>query len=235
MAKTKMSKNFARFAKNTTSGTFDEVRKAERTVRGIPFDFGDKGTATMELFCGDKPYDKDDPDEVYPLVSVTLTVLTPEKQKGTELNDALNLTWYIKDSEKPGSDWTAEDAWGSMLEDLERLGVPNEITSGYEDFQEVMDWIDAEPRIVEWIIEEGDVYRGRKQKRVLAFAHVEESEKPSADDSEEVSFSKDTKYCTYRGIKYGILEEKEDDLLLIKNTQTGKERTVAAASVQMEA
>ena len=238
MTKSTMSKNFARFAKTTTSGKFDEVRKAERTARGSAATIGDKGTAVFEIVCGEKAY-KDDPDETYPLVEVVLTIQTPEEKKGKELKDVLNLTWYIKDSEKPGSDWTAEDAWGSMLQDLERLGVPNEITSGYEDFQEVLDWVEAEPRLVDWeVIADTDsngnptFYRGRPNQRVVAYSHIEESATPSADAKEEFSFPEGTRFVSYRGVKYGVLEEKDDDMVLIKNCQTGSERTVLAASVK---
>lgn len=242
MTKSNMSKGFARFAKRTTKGAYDEARKAERVARGIPLDIGVKGKGVFRLECGEKQHKgSEDPDDTYPCPKAIITVQTPESAKGKELTDPLSLTWYIKDSEKAGSEWTAEDAWVSMLQDLEQLGVPRELTTGYEDFQEVLDWIDKEPRYVNYeVIQETDQagnpvhYRGKPNKRIVAYAFIEESEKPAADDSDEVpEFGPDTKYCEFRGVKYAILSQ-EDDQVEVQNTQTGRKRTLDIDQVTME-
>lgn len=233
-----MSKNFARFAKKTTKGSFDEARKTERKARGGGLEIGTKGTGIMTIFGKDKKEKKT--DDTYPIVEIIITAQTPEELKGKEVKDPLNLTWYIKDSEKPGSDWTAEDAWGAMLNDLENLGWPTELIESYEDPQELFDWCDKEPRTVHFeIIAELDddgnqaYYRGRPSSRVVAFLPANEEEAESADDGEKIEVSDDDKCCMFRGTKYIILEELDEDELQIKNTKTGSIREVAANKVEM--
>lgn len=240
MSKSKVSKGFARFAKNTTKGSYDEARKRERVARGVPVEIGDKGTGTISFEFTERPYKKDEPDgDKYPFVKATITVLTPEGAKGKELSDPLNLSWYIKDSEKKDSDWVAEDAWASMLDDMVTLGLPTELKTGHETFDEVIDWWDAEPRIVEWEVNaeldangNPTLYRGKPNKRVSAWAYHEEESAPRADsDEEKVSFPEGTRFVIYRGTEYGVVEETDDNKIVIKNCATGKTREVLEDSV----
>jgi hypothetical protein len=234
MTKSKISKDFARFAKKTTKGTYDEARKAERTARGIPFDVGTKGTGVVSAIICDTAGEDDDK---YPYVAAQITVSTPEGGKGKVLQGS-GLRWNIRDSKRTGSDWTAEDAWGAALGMLEDLGLPEEISKGYEDFQECVDWFEKEPREVSWEVEDNSYTdRNGKQvsgKQIRAFAKVDESSIPSADA--DAPFNDDSEfsaYCVYRGVRHGIKSE-EDDMLTIVNLQNKMEREVSRDRVEME-
>lgn len=235
MAKSNISKDFARFAKKTTKGSFDEARKAERTARGIPFDVGTKGTGVVSAIICDTAGDDDDK---YPFVAAEITVSTPESAKGKVLKGS-GLRWNIRDSKRAGSDWTAENAWGAALGMLEELGLPEEISQGYEDFQECVDWFDKEPREVSWEIEDNSYTdRNGKQvqgKQVRAYAKIDEDSIPSADNNSEAPFDDSgyDSYCNYRGVRHGIKEE-DDDMLTIVNLQNGMEREVPKERVEME-
>ena len=225
MSKSEVSKTFARFANKTTSGAYDEARKAERTARGITLDVGTRGVGVVTLKCTDEEVH----DEQVPVLECPITILTPEGAKGKVLTDPLNLKKRIRETEKR----SAEENFTAALEMLEQMGCPESITKGYTSWDQITEWFDAEPRKVSYEITDGGSWNGRPQKRVVAYAYVEESSMPSADSGDSPEFPAGTKFCSYKGVRYGILME-DDGMLTIQNVNSGRKKTVDADDVEME-
>jgi len=230
MAKSKISKGFAKFANKATSGSFDEARKAERTARGIPFPVGTKGTGIVTVIADEMEIQ----GESTPYVVGEITVLTPEGAKGRKVR---TTQWVIRDSQRPDSTWTAEDAWTAALSMLEQFGCPTELTQGYEDFQEVVDWFDEGERLVDFEVRANN-YTDRsgklvEGKQIEAFAHIEDSSVDSAEDSKSVDIPNDAPRCTYRGVEHAIVHEQDDQITVV-NVQTGRERTIDRDDVTMK-
>lgn len=229
MASSEVSKEFSKFASKTTKGSYDKARKSERMARGIIFNIGDSGRAVVsKISCTTLTKN----NQTYPFIRIELKVTLPEASKGKTLSGP-GLMASIKDGKDP-TVWSAQDAWGAMLGMLENLGLPTEISTGYDDFQECLDWFEAAPREVSWEIVHND--RTNDNKEIKAFAIVEEKDIPSADSSstpeEEESDDPDASYCTFRGAKYKILSEDGDELL-IRHTTNGREREVERDAVEM--
>ncbi len=232
MSTTGMSVGFAKFASKTTKGAYDEARKGERFGRGIPFPVGVKGKAIVSaITCDDtKPNDL---GESYPRVRVELAIEVPESHRGKPLQCGY---FIMQDSKKVDSTWTAEDVWGkSMLGCLEDLGCPEELTKGYSDWQEVLDWFQAEPRRVNFEILPND-YKNNAGvlvhgKQVAAFAEVDEENIPSADTPSE-AHDPNAKYCTFKGTSHRIMSEVGANVTII-GVNSGTTRTVAKSDVTM--
>ena len=227
MTKSTMSKGFSRFAKKTTKGSFDEARQAERTARGIQQEVGDKGHAIVsKIICDEAGEDGDK----HPYVAVELTISTPEKSKGKKLFGS-GLRWDIRDSKRTGSTWTAEDAFGAVLAMLEDLGLPQEISKGYSDFQECLDWFEDEPRSVAWEIQANN-YTDSKgteilSKQISAFAVVDEADIPSADSDGPVDDDDpDASYCSFRNVRHKIMNHQDGEYELL-NMNNQRERVVS--------
>jgi len=230
MSKSGMSAGFAKFASKTTQGSYDDARKAERFGRGIPFPVGVKGTAVVgAIVCDETKADNN--GEQFQRVRIELLIDTPESHRGKPLTGGY---FVMQDSKKAGSTWTAENWWGSMLGTLEDLGCPEDLTKGYEDFQEVIDWFGAEPRAISFEIIANDYMKNGAMvhgKRVNAFAAVDEASIPSADQVAEAHDPEAT-YCTFRGTKHRVVSE-EGGNITIKNVNSGTQRTVAKTLVTM--
>ena len=223
MTKSQMSAGFAKFSAKTTKGSYDEARQNERIGRGIPFPVGAKGTAVVGAIICDETKADEKTGEKFPRVRVELTVETPEAARGKSLSGS-GLMQTIKDGNDP-SKWSAEQAWGAMLGMLENLGLPEEISKGYSDFQECIDWFEEAPRTVSWEIQENN-YTNRsgvlvQGKQISAFAIIDEASIPSAADSgSEVP---EGKMCLYRGGKHVILEDN-GELLKLQSVGSGRLR-----------
>lgn len=226
-----MSVGFAKFAAKTTKGSYDEARQAERFGRGVPFPVGTKGTAFIGAIVCDETKADETTGEHHQRVRIELLVETPESHRGKPITGGY---FVMKDSTKPGSSWTAEDWWGSMLGTMEDLGCPEELTKGYSDFQEVIDWFEAEPRAVNFEIvannykKNGAMVEG---KQVNAFAAVDEASIPSAEGTPE-AHDPDATYCTFRGTKHRVVSTENGQVTIINvNSQT--QRTVPQTQVVM--
>ena len=224
MSKSTVSAGFQKFAARTTTGKFEEARKGERMGQGIPFDVGQQGTGVVTAVIMDetKP---DAKQRKFPRIRVQMDIITPESHRGKEMT-VMNQT--IKGSDDPEKDWSAEDAFNMALSQLEQLGCPNEITSGYEDIQEIVDWFSEEPRNLSWNIKANN-YKNRsgqevKGKRVEAYAVVPEAEVPSADNDGPAEEDPDAEYCTYNGTKHKVIAD-HDDTVDLENVNSGRKRT----------
>ena len=231
MSKSGMSADFAKFAAKTTKGSYDEARQAERFGRGIPFPIGTKGTAVVGALVCDQTKADPQTGEQFQRVRIELLIETPESHRGKPLTGGY---FVMKDSTKVGSTWTAENWWGSMLGTLEDLGCPEELTKGYSDFQEVIDWFEAEPRNVSFEIvannytKNGAIVQG---KQVNAFAAFDEGSIPSAEGTPEAHDPSAT-YCTFRGTKHRVASEDGGNITIVNvNSQT--QRTVPKVQVTM--
>ncbi len=219
MSKTNVSAGFAKFATKTTKGKFDEARKGERMGRGVPFPVGTTGTGIVSAIICDEG--KDAEGVKFPRGRIEIKVETPESGRGKMLSGS-GLMQNIKDGQNPEK-WSAEMAWGAWLGLLEDLGCPEEITKGYESFEdEVIGWFDEEPRKVHWEVQENN-YTNRsgaevKGKQVRAFAVVEEADIPNAEGDAPSDDGKGI-YCTYRGAKHKITQDYGDvvDLISMSN------------------
>lgn len=231
MTKSQMSAGFAKFASKTTKGGYEEARKGERMGRGVPFPVGTKGTGVVsKVECDEtKP---DNNGVTYPRIRVEIRAETPEVARGKQLSGS-GLMQTIKDGPDP-SKWSAEQAFGAALGMLEDLGLPTEISQGYSDFQEVLDWFDAEPRKVSWEIQANDYVNktGKevKGKQIYAVVYMEEADIPSADAPFE-EHDPNSKYCMYRGAKHRIVEEGET--LTLRSVSGTNRSGIAKDDVEM--
>jgi len=214
MSKSQMSAGFAKFSSKTTKGAYDDARQNERIGRGIPFPVGTKGTAVVSSIICDETKADEKTGKKFPRVRVELSVETPEAARGKKLSGS-GLMQTIKDGSDPAK-WSAEQAWGAMLGLLEDMGLPEEVSKGYSDFQQCLDFFEEEPRVVSWEIQPNN-YKNRQGvevqgKQISAFAIVDEAAIPSADEAEgEIP---EGKQCLYRGGKHVVLEENGDTLKL---------------------
>ena len=231
MAKSGMSAGFAKFASKTTKGSYDEARQAERMGRGVPFPTGTKGTAVVGAIVCDETKADEATGEQFQRVRIELLIETPESHRGKPLTCGY---FVMQDSKKPGSDWTAENWWGVMLGTVEDLGCPEELTKGYADFQEVLDWFEAEPRSVSFeVVANNYVNKAGVKvegKQVNAFAAVDESAIPSAEDSKEID--PNATYCTYKGGKHKVVTTTGTQYVL-ESINGGNVRTVPKAAVEL--
>jgi hypothetical protein len=234
MAKSEMSSGFAKFAAKTTKGKYDEARKGERMGRGIPYPIGTTGTAVVAaVICTETKADNEGVKS--PMVRVELKIETPEPMRGKALSGN-GLMQVIKDGPNPEK-WSADMAWGAMLGMLENLGCPEEITKGYSDFQECIDWFEQEPRYVNWEVIDASYQKAGKtiaQKGIQAFAVIKEGDAPTADSGDKPEDDPDASYCTYRGARHMILENNKG-LLKLKNMNNGNVRNnIEEDAVEME-
>jgi len=236
MAKSTISSGFAKFAAKTTKGAYDEARKGERMGRGIPFPVGTTGTGVVSAVICDTTKKDEKTGEQHPRIRVEIKVETPEEGRGKTLSGP-GLMQTIKDGRDP-SKWSAQDAFSAALAMLEDCGLPEEISKGYKDFQECVDWFDEEPRYVNWEIEENN-YTNRngqqvngKQTSVLPI--VNEAGIPAADKpaDEEEETDPDATYCKYRGGKHKVVGE-DGDMLTIKGVNSGNIREVKKEDVEL--
>jgi len=223
MTQSEISKDFAKFAKKTTKGNFDEKRKGERIDRGIPFPVGTTGTAVVsKIVCSTtKP---NDDGEKFPMIRVELTAQTPEGARGKTLSGP-GLMQVIKDGRNPDK-WSAADAFGAALGILEDLGLPKEISTGYEEFDECIAWFEDEERKVQWeVVDASYTTNGRhvNQKGIQAVALVDEGKMESAVGDSSPEEDPDAKYCTYNGVRHKILSEDEG-MLELENMNSGRVR-----------
>jgi hypothetical protein len=208
MNKSTMSAGFAKFAAKTTKGAYDYARQNERIGRGIPFPVGAKGTAVVSSIICDETTPDEKSGEKFPRVRVELSVESPEGARGKKLSGP-GLMQTIKDGNDP-SKWSAEMAWGALLGLLEDLGLPEEISKGYADFQECIDWFSDAPRLVAWEITANN-YKNRagvevQSKQITAFAVIAEADIPAAD-APAAPIPSDKPLCLYRGGKHIILSD----------------------------
>ena len=228
MAKSKVSAAFQKVASRTTKGAFDEARKAERQARGIPFPIGMKGTGVVSCIVCDMTKAKEGKESV-PIVRVELKADTPEGARGKILSGP-GLMWMIKAS-ATNEDWGAEDAWGMMLGGLEQLGCPEELTKNYDDFQEVVDWFEEEPRKVSWEVVDASYTNNKgkvvSQKAFEVYEYVNVSQQETAEGTSE-EIDPNAKYVLYKGKKHRVVEENEDDnTYVLVSVASGVKRTVS--------
>lgn len=223
--KQQVSPGFAKFASKTTKGKFDEARKGERMGRGIPFAIGTSGEGNVgNIICDETKADDDGIS--HPRIRVEIIISSPESAKGKVISGP-GLMQTIKDGKDPEK-WSKEMAWGAALGLLESLGCPKELTEGYDEFQEVLDWFREEPRPVAWEVVDSSWYNKTtkktvEQKGISAVAILDESNASSAVEGEKMEEDPNGVYCAYRGIRHIILDE-DDDVATIKNCNTGRVR-----------
>lgn len=226
MSKSEMSAGFKKFAAKTTRGSYDEARKNERMGGGIPFEVGTKGRGVVSAVICDETKE-DAKGEKHPRIRVEISVTEPEAARGKTLSGP-GLMQTIKDGRDPAK-WSAEQAFGAALGMLENLGCPEEITKGYERFEEVLEFFDDEPREVSWSIEENRYTNAKGQeivgKQVNAFAYIPSPETSAEPESEELD--PNAKYVMYRGAKHKVEAETEEDYDLV-SVNGGRKRTGVA-------
>ena len=223
MTKSKVSPGFAKFAAKTTTGKFDEARRAERMGSGVPFDIGQKGTGVVSAVICDET--KPDSQNIrHPRIRVEIKVETPEAGRGKTLSGN-GLMQTIKDGPNPEK-WSKEMAFTSALGLLEKLGLPEEISQKYNEFQECIDYFDEEPRRVSWTVVDASWTDAkgnlRPQKGIEAYALIPEADIPAADEPvSEKTEGRET--CLYNGVEHEIVKDHGDTLDLY-SPKSGRNR-----------
>ena len=212
-----ISDKFNKFAAKTTRGKFDEARKAESAAGGCPIPVGVTGKAVIADIIGSMTADKDGVPG-HPIVTLKLTVETPDEYQGQHLS-GFGLKFWIKDSAKR----TEVEAWQSMLDSLEELGLPREIREGYESFEEVVEWFKEAPRFVTYVVND-NTYNGKPGKSVSAYMYSEASQETIAGSEDADGFVMDPEadYVDYLGKPHKILSA--DDSTYNLESPLGKVR-----------
>lgn len=228
MAKAPISAKFARFADRTTKGDFDKARKQESMAGGCPLPVGTRGCAIVsEINCKETKIAANG-EGGYPMVLLKLEVETPENFRGKSLSGP-GLMFVIKDSEKQ----TEADAWARMLDCLESCGLPRDIRTGYQEFEEVVNYFTEEPRRVTFEVRK-DTYAGNQSgKTVSVFEYIPEGEEESAETkyTPPTEDDPDAQYVTYMGKKCKVVEyNRDEDTYTLQIVDTGRIKEGISAS-----
>lgn len=199
----KVSKDFDKYyAKNATS--FDDSKKAEKQVRGIPVPIGTTGTAVISDFTADRAKG----GEQNPFIAVEITVVLPEEHAGKKFTGAIHSLY---DSDK----MTASGRMAICLDDLEDMGLSRETRENHTSLSQISDELLNEPHYVTFEVKEG--YKGRKECKCY------HCEAPDGINKKEI--------VIYMGGKYEVVSRDGNKVTIRNINDPNKTRTVDAEEV----
>lgn len=204
MSKSKVSNDFNKFY-TKSAAAFDEAKKAEKQVRGIPVPTGTTGTAVISDFTADRAKG----GEQNPFIAVEITVILPEEYRGKKFTGAIHS---IYDSDK----MTAAGRMAIALDDLEDMGLSREVRENHKSPQELADDLLEESHYVTFEVKEG--YKGRKECKCYACPA------PDGVNNKEI--------VLYMGGKYEVVSRDGDKITIRNVNDPSKTRTVDANEVE---
>ena len=213
MSKQKVSQGFENFmARNEHS--FEDAKKAENNMGGIPLPIDAEGEATVLSITADVSKKKADGKGGNPYIRIEYVVNSPEQFVGKKFTRIHTLFDSANATKADRMEWT--------LNDLENHGLPREIRTGYKAFSEVLDWFDVEDRTIKYKVAASDYGNEGKEVKILRDFGTEEPVVKAVESGRTV---------TYGGQLYEVVAEQGEDLV-IRSPKTGKERTVPITAVE---